>query len=106
MPSYAERLSFFDDDMFDETLGEPGKEPETEAEKALAKKRLANRGRKMMQNLGSRLGEFIAEVNIVRAKDSFVFQSFDQLNFDSDMVAVVTECANRLIGKHEVGNPQ
>jgi len=106
MPSYSERLSFFDDDIIDETIGEPGKEPETDAEKALVRKRTANRGRKLMQNIGARLGDFIAEVNIVRKKDGFVFQTFDQLNYDSDMVAVMTECANRLIGKNEVGTPQ
>jgi hypothetical protein len=106
MPTYAERLSFFDDDFIDETMGEPGKEPESPEEKAIARKRIAHRGKKMMQAVGERMGDFVIEVNIKREKDGFVFEKFEQLNYDSDMVAVITECANRLIGKYEVGSPQ
>lgn len=106
MPSYSERLSFYSDDLVDETLGEPGKEPETDEEKALAAKRMSKRGRAMMQAIGARLGEFIAEVNIVRKKDKFVLNTFEHLNYDSEMIGVLTECAQRVVGKYEVGHPQ
>jgi hypothetical protein len=106
MPSYAERLSFYSDDLIDETMGEPGKEPISDAEKALAQKRMTARGRKLMQSIGEKLGDYIAEVAIKREKDGFEFKTFDQLNYDSDMVAVLTECAQRVIGKYEVGSPQ
>jgi hypothetical protein len=106
MPSYAERLSFYSDDLIDETMGEPGKEPISDAEKALAQKRMTARGRKLMQSIGEKLGGYIAEVAIKREKDGFEFKTFDQLNYDSDMVAVLTECAQRVIGKYEVGSPQ
>jgi hypothetical protein len=105
MPSYAERLSFYSDDLIDETMGEPGKEPISDAEKALAQKRMTARGRKLMQSIGEKLGDYIAEVAIKREKDGFEFKTFDQLNYDSDMVAVLTECAQRVIGKYEVGSP-
>jgi hypothetical protein len=106
MPTYAERLSFYSDDIVDETMGEPGAEPETDEAKALARKRLAHRGRKLMQSVGERLGEFIAEVAIKRVSDGYEFKAFDQMNYDSEMVGVLTECSQRLIGKHEVGHPQ
>lgn len=106
MPTYSERLSFYANDTTDETTGEPGKEPETDAEKALAKKRASKKGMAMMQEVGNRLGDFIAEVNIVRKKDAFTFNAFDQLNYDSEMIGVLTECAQRVIGKYEVGSPQ
>lgn len=106
MPTYAERLSFYNDDLIDETMGEPGKEPETDEEKAIAAKRLAHRGRKLMQSLAARLGDFVAEVSIKRLSDGFEFKTFEQLNYDSDMVGVLTECSQRLIGKYEVGVPQ
>lgn len=106
MPTYAERLSFFDEDMIDETSGEPGKEPETDAEKALANKRASMRGRKLMQAIAARLDGFVVEVAIKRLADGFEFKTFDQLNYDSDMIGVLTECGQRLIGKHSVGVPQ
>ena len=106
MPTYSERLSFYSDDIIDETMGEPGVEPETAEAKAFAKKRMAHRGRRLMQSVGERLGAFIAEVSIKRASDGFEFKDFEQLNYDSEMVGVLTECSQRLIGKYEVGRPQ
>lgn len=106
MPTYAERLAMYSEEIMDETESEPGKEPETEAEKKAATRRIANRGRAMMQAVGAKLGDYIAEVNIVRKKDNFVMNTFDHLNYDSDMIPVLTECTQRLIGKYEVGSPQ
>lgn len=106
MPTYAERLAMYSEEIMDETAGEPGKEPETDAEKKAAARRMANRGRAMMQAIGAKLGDYIAEVNIVRKKDNFVMNTFDHLNYDSDMIPVLTECTQRLIGKYEVGSPQ
>lgn len=106
MPTYAERLSMYSEEIIDETEGEPGKEPETPEEKRQARRRAATRGKAMMQAVGEKLGSYILEVNIVRAKDGFVFSTFDHLNYDSDMIPVLTECTQRLIGKYEVGTPQ
>lgn len=106
MPSYADRLSFYNDDMIDETVGEPGKEPTTEKEKLAAKKRMNKKGRALMETIGRRLDDFISEVHIKREKDGFLFDSFEKLNYDSDMIGVLTECSQRLIGKYEVGAPQ
>lgn len=106
MPSYADRISFYNDDIIDETTGEPGAEPQTDAEKHAAKRRQSKKGKAIMESVGRRLGDFVSEVNIVRKKDGFTFNSFDQLNYDSDMIAVLTECSQRLIGKYEVGVPQ
>lgn len=106
MPSYSDRLSFYNEEYLDETTGEPGKEAETEAEKSLAKKRMIQKSKAVMQAVGNRLGEFIAEVNIVRKKDGFVMSTFEHLNYDSDMISVMTECAQRVLGKYEVGSPQ
>lgn len=106
MPTYSERLSFYSNETIDETSGEPGKEPETDAEKSLAKKRTSKKGMAMMQEIGNRLDQFIVEVNIVRKKDNFILNTFEHLNYDSEMIGVLTECAQRIIGKYEVGSPQ
>lgn len=106
MPTYAERLGMYSDELMDETTGEPGVEPLTEEQKALATKRLANRGKAMMISVGRKLGDYVSEVNLVRKKDGFVLNTFDHLNYDSDMIPVLTECTQRVIGKYEVGVPQ
>lgn len=106
MPSYSERLSMYSGDVIDDSTGEAGKEAVTEEEKEAARKRTAKRGMIIMQLVGEKLGSFIAEVNIVRKKDNFNLNTFDHLNYDSDMIGVLTECAQRVIGKYEVGVPQ
>jgi hypothetical protein len=105
MPTYGERLSFFSEDLIDETDGTPGEEPQTDAEKASQKRRMAKRSSLLMQTVASRMADFIVEVDIVREKDNFKFQTFEHLNYDSDMVPVLTEIAGRIIGKYEVGSP-
>lgn len=98
MPTYAERLGLYDSgEMLEETPAEDSKE-KSEA-------RTMKRSKALMRHVAERLGEFVVEVDILREKDGFRFQSFDQMNYDTDMIAVLTEIAGKVIGRNEVGSP-
>lgn len=100
MPTYAQRLDIYSSGDFVEEVAKdsaPDK-PESEA-------RMARKSRKLMQHVAEILGKFVAEVHIVRKKDGFTFLSFEQLNYDSDMIPVLTEAAAKILGKYEVGSP-
>ena len=49
--------------------------------------------------------DHLVAVNITRLSDGFIFDSWDKLNYDSDMVAVVQEAALKLIRKFSVTDP-
>ena len=88
MPSYDERLELYD-------AGGLGTEA---AESRDTKQAIA-----LMRHVVRSAAPFVVAINVKRKADGYVF-SWDDMLHDSDMGKAVTEVANRLIGKHAVGN--
>jgi hypothetical protein len=106
LPTYAERLELLSDDLMDETgLVKPGEEPQTEEEIKAKAKQDTRRARILMQSVAKKLPDFVSEVKIVREKDGHKFEDFDALQYESEMMPVLTEICTRVIGKNEVGSP-
>lgn len=59
-------------------------------------------GRALMRNAVRASKDFITAVDITRADDGYKLTAED-LNYDSDMLGVVTEIATKLVGKHRAG---
>jgi len=85
MPSYDERL---------ELLGDSAAAADASDQKA--KRALDN-----MRRLAKRAPEFLVALNVKRKADGFLF-TWDDLQYDSDMQALINEIANRLLGKYSV----
>lgn len=102
MPTYDERLAFLDD------IGATAidfKEPVTEEEKA-EKKMHDERKRIMRLRQAGRLAKMhFVSCDIKRKSDGFVFDTWEKLEYDSDMVSVIREAGYKVLGKFKVGDP-
>lgn len=90
MASFEERISFYDDAGV--SLDNEG----TPAEKSI-------RNRKLMRHLARKAKDHFVSSTIERVADGYQFDTYEKLNFDSDMVAVLSEMILKLIHKFEVG---
>jgi len=108
VPDFDERQDFFMvpelDDMIDAAAmsSKTGSPINVEdAAKSLGTKRTMA----IMKNMRKQLPQWIAEINIKRIDDGFVFDTFDGLRYDSDIGSILQELTTELIGKYRWGNP-
>jgi len=45
------------------------------------------------------------KVDVTRKADGFKFESWEQLEYDSDMVSLINEIGAQIVGRYSVGNP-
>lgn len=95
-PSYDEVMDIQESCQIDVEEGES----KDEARARLIKK---NSSVAFIRKVAAFVPQFVQKVEIKRLEDGFVFDSFDMLKYDTDMFAVITELATRLVGKHQVG---
>lgn len=77
-----------------------------EIKKAVEKKTGKSSVFGIVMKLAVHLPCYLEEVEIKRLEDGYVFKSFDELKYDSDMIGTVTELSLRLIGKFTVGKDE
>lgn len=94
MPTYIERLEIYESQGLDLSGGKEGIESE-------AKKK----GLSMLKHAASQLPKYVMSVDIIRKSDGFKFDSLELLSYDSDLGPVMQECALKLVGRFNVGNP-
>lgn len=102
MPTYDERLAFLEEI---EATAIDFKEPVTEEEKA---EKAAHDNRKRVARLrqaAKKAKAHFVSADIKRKSDGFVFDSWEKLDYDSDMISVIRECGNKIIGKFKVNDP-
>lgn len=97
-PTYDERLGIYEEAGF-------GQSAETEEEEKELKKEVKKKGIQLMRLAARKVPEYLGEIKITRKSDGFVFDSWDKLQYDSDMGEVIQQCATRLISKFKVGSP-
>lgn len=78
----------------------PNESDSKEVEKAKTKK-----GISMLRVAAKKLKEKFVSSTITRKADGFVFDSWEKLQYDSDMAAVIREAALKLVGKFQVTDP-
>lgn len=92
MPDYDQRLEITEECADDD-------ESEGEQKQTLKSKL------RFIRKVAAKLPQYIESVEIKRLSDGFVFSSFDQMKYDTDMGQVISELAGVLVGKHLV-NPK
>jgi len=98
MPTYDERMGIYEEAGI-------GQDLEEQEEKEGVKKEIKKKGLQLMRLAARKVPDFLVDVKITRKSDGFVFDSWDKLQYDSDMGEVIQQCATRLISKFKVGSP-
>lgn len=91
MPTFDERIAFYDDaevSMDTEGLG-----PEA----------LKARNKKLIRQVSRQVRHHFVRADIVRVADGFRITQLEQLQHDTDMIAVMMEISHKLVGKFAVG---
>lgn len=91
MPSFDERVAFYDDadvEMY----------PEGQSSDALRV-----RNKKLMRHVSKKIKDHFVRAEIVRTSDGFKITQLEQLQYDTDMMMVMMEIAQKLVGKFSVG---
>lgn len=99
-PTYDERLDMLE--MLD--LLDPDAETAEEMTQK-AKEKAQKNQTKVLRYLGKKLPDFLEKVDIRRKSDGYLFDSWDKLQHDSDMIPVIREASTKLVGKYQVGDP-
>lgn len=102
MPTYDERLAFLDEIEATEL---DFKEPETEEEKAAKRAHDQRKRVTRLRQAAKKAEAHFVESSITRKSDGFVFDTWEKLNYDSDMVSVIREAGYKIIGKFKVNDP-
>lgn len=76
-----------------------------EIKKETSEKQKEKQGRKIIRLAAKLLPSKLLESNLKRVSDGFVFDTWDKIQYDSELAAVVTEAALKLVGKFRVGDP-
>lgn len=92
MPSYEEKMELLN--SMELEADSEGKPDQTALKKNLY------RG---MARVGIKSKEFISKIELLRQKDKTKFETWEQLNYDSDGHTIINEIAGRLISKMSVG---
>lgn len=113
MPTYDERMELYDAYGLEES-GEtdapaaPPPDPQNSelirAPKPASTGKSARSGIHFMRYAARQIPAHLESVEIKRLSDGFVLSTWDQINHDSDMVALITEVSSKLVGKFSVGN--
>lgn len=91
MPSFDERLSFYDD---------AGVAMDADG---LAVDENKRRNKSLIRHVSRKIDKFFVRSAIVRTSDGFELDTLDKLQHDTDMMYVLMEIALKLVGKFNVG---
>lgn len=94
VPNYDERMEIIESCNIQIAEGED--------EKAVVA-RVKRGGMSFIRAVAKVLPNYVTDVFIERLDDKYLFKSFEDLSYDSEMSGVITELAGKLVGKYQVG---